>query len=345
MAEANQGLSPSRRRADLVSATRAWLRADFVIIAAGIVFLVSQGTAFAVTVGTAWAILSILGVSVNLLLGFTGLFSLAQVGFYGIGAYTVAILTSVPSSSYSASELIPVFGLSFFAALPLAVLLCGAVAAILAGVVCRFRGDVFLLVTFGFGVIVEGIFWNWMDLTRGAFGIRGIPKPALAGLVLDQPWKFLIMELILLVLVLLVSWFVVSGSFGRILKAIREDEEATQVFGYRTRGYKGVIWTLSAMIAGLAGALLAGWVRYVDPNSFTFSESLVVVMIVIVGGLGTIRGALVGALGYVLLGEVLRFLPFLSAEMVGYGRQAILGVLLVLLMLFRPEGIAGKYKL
>ena len=134
-----------------------------------------------------WATLSILGISVNLLLGITGLFSLAQVDSPGIGAYAVAIFTTVPSNANSAVALLPVFGLSFFPALVIAVLLCGAVAAILAVVVCRFRGDVFLLVTFGFGVIVEGIFWNWMDLTRGAFGIRGIPKPSLGGWTLIDP--------------------------------------------------------------------------------------------------------------------------------------------------------------
>jgi len=298
-----------------------------------------------VTIGTAWATLSILGISVNLLLGFTGLFSLAQVGFYGIGAYVVAILTTVPRNDAVVVDLLPVFGLPFLWALVVAVLVCAVIAAAMADVISRFRGDVFLLVTFGFGVIVEGVFWNWMGLTRGAFGIRGVPKPSLFGWEVDRPWKFLVMELSFLLLVSILCWFITSGSFGRVLKAIREDEEVTQVFGYNTRAFKGVIWVIAAMIAGLAGGLFTGWVRYVDPNSFTFDESLVVVMTVIVGGLGTIRGALVGALTYVVMGEVMRFVPFLPADMVGYGRQVILAVLLVIVMLFRPEGIAGKYKL
>ena len=118
-----------------------------------------------------------------------------------------------------------------------------------------------------------------------------------------------------------------------------------EVFGYQATHYKLAIWVVSAMMAGLAGGLFSSWTSFIDPNSFILLESILLVSIVILGGLASIWGSLLGAMAFVLLEEGMRFLPLLPAEHVGQARQVILGILLVLLMLFRPQGLVGRYRL
>ncbi|MXW35772.1 MAG: branched-chain amino acid ABC transporter permease, partial [Chloroflexi bacterium] len=181
--------------------------------------------------------------------------------------------------------------------------------------------------------------------TRGAFGIHEIERPAIGGWVLDGEVEFLVFALVCLALVVLVCWLIVTSSFGRVLTAIREDEEAIAVFGYQVTHYKLAVWVISAMMAGLAGGLFASWTTFIDPNSFILLESMLLVCIVILGGLATIWGSLLGAMAFVLLEVGMRFLPFIPPEFVGQARQIVLGVLLVLLMLFRPQGLVGRYRL
>ena len=233
----------------------------------------------------------------------------------------------------------------FFAALPVCALLAG-LAAIAVGVVFnRFRDDIYVLVSFGFAVIAFNVFLSWRGLTRGAYGIHDIEKPAIGGWVINGDLEFLALVAIFLVAIVIIAWLIVSSSFGRVLTAIREDEQATAVFGYQVTHFKLAIWVISAMMAGLAGGLFGSWTSFVDPNSFILLESILLVSIVILGGLASIRGSIIGAMAFVLLEEGMRFVPFLPDEFVGQARQVVLGVLLVLLMLFRPQGLAGKYKL
>ena len=161
----------------------------------------------------------------------------------------------------------------------------------------------------------------------------------------DGELEFLLRALVFLALITLISWFIVTCSFGRVLTAIREDEQAIEVFGYRVTHYKLAIWVISAIMAGLAGGLFSSWTTFIDPNSFTLLESVLWVSIVIIGGLASIRGALLGAMAFVLLEEGMRFLPFLPNEFIGQAQQIVLGILLVLLILFRPQGLVGRYKL
>ena len=290
------------------------LWANLVVITWAVAFAIWQGVGFAITVGTVFAIWAILAVSLNLVVGFTGLLSVGHIGFFGIGAYTMAILTSDTAYEQLRTETIPTFGWPFFAALPVGVVLAG-LAAIAVGVVFnRFRDDIFVLVSFGFAIIAFNIFLNWRSLTRGAFGIHEIAKPAIGRWVLDGELEFLGLAFALLALVMLVSWLIVTSSFGRVLTAIREDEQAIEVFGYRVTHYKLAVWVISAMMAGLAGGLFASWTRFIDPNSFILLESMLLVSIVILGGLATIWGSLLGAMAFVLLEEGMRFLPFLPTE-------------------------------
>ena len=219
-------------------------------------------------------------------------------------------------------------------------------AAILVGVVLnRFRDDIFVLVSFGFAIISFNVFLNWRGLTRGAFGIHDIPRPQIGEWAFTGEVPFLLLSLFFLALVVLIAWFIVTSSFGRVLTAIREDEQAIEVFGYQATHYKLAVWVISAMMAGLAGALFSTWARFIDPNSFILLESILLVSIVILGGLATIWGSLLGAMAFVLLEEGMRFIPGFPTEYIGQARQVILGILLVLLMLFRPQGLVGRFKL
>ena len=319
--------------------------ANLIVILWAVAFMLWQGTGFAVTIATVFAIWAILAVSLNLVVGFAGLLSVAHIGFFGIGAYTVAILTSDQDYEQLRTQTLPTFDFPFFAALPIAVVIAGLVAIIVGTVFNRFRDDIFVLVSFGFAIIAFNVFLNLRPVTRGAFGIHEIARPAIGSWVFDGDFEFLLLSLVILALVMLVSWFIVSSSFGRVLTAIREDQQAIEVFGYRVTFYKLAIWVISAMMAALAGGLFSSWTSFIDPNSFILLESILMVSIVILGGLATIWGSLLGAMVFVLLEEGMRFLPFLPTEYIGQARQIVLGVLLVLLMLFRPQGLVGRYKL
>ena len=321
------------------------LWASLFIIGWAIAFMFWQGVGFAIIIGTVFAIWAILSVSLNLIVGYTGLLSVGHVGFFGIGAYTMAVLTSNPAYEQLRTEAIPTFGWPFFAVLPICAVLAG-LAAILVGVVFnRFRDDIFVLASFGFAIISFNVFLNLRPVTRGAFGIHEIARPQIGGWLFDGELEFLLLCLVFLALVMLVSWFIVSSSFGRVLTAIREDEQAIEVFGYRATHYKLAVWVISAMMAGIAGGLFASWTTFIDPNSFILLESVLMVSIVILGGLATIWGSLLGAMAFVLLEEGMRFIPYLPAEYIGQARQAALGIMLVLLMLFRPQGLVGRYRL
>ena len=321
------------------------LSATLLVIIWAVAFMLWKGAGFAVTLGTVFGIWAILAVSLNLVVGYTGLLSVGHIGFFGIGAYSVAILTSNPSYEQLRTEAIPVLAWPFFAALPVGILMAGVVALAVGLVFNRFRDDIFVLVSFGFAIIAFNVFLNWRSLTRGAFGIHEIATPAIGSWIFDDPLEFLLLVLLFLALVAFTSWFIVTSSFGRVLTAIREDEQAIEVFGYQATHYKLAVWVISAMMAGLAGGLFSSWTSFIDPNSFVLLESILLVSIVILGGLATIGGSLLGALAFVLLEEGMRFLPFLPNEHVGQARQVVLGVMLVLLMLFRPQGLLGKYKL
>ncbi len=330
-------LRPGKRNLEL------W--ANLIVLGWAGAFMAWQGIEFGVAVGAVFAIWAILAVSLNLVVGYTGLLSVGQIGFFGIGAYTVAILTSTTDYELLRTGAIPTYGWPVFAALPAAALLAGVVAFAAGVVFDRFRDDLFVLVSFGFAIISYNVFLNWEGLTRGAFGIHNVPRPAIGGWTFDGEVEFLLLALGFLALVMLISWWLVTSSFGRVLTAIREDEQAIEVFGYRATRYKLAVWVISAMMAGLAGGLFSSWTRFIDPNSFILLESVLLVSIVILGGLASIWGSLLGAMAFVLLEEGMRFLPFLPPEHIGQARQVALGLMLVLLMLFRPQGLVGRYRL
>jgi len=277
------------------------------------------------------SIYAILGLSLNLVVGYTGLLSVTQAAFYGMGAYTTAILLTS-------------FGWNFFLSVIAGMAITGVLSLAIGFVLSRFKDDYYALGSFGFNIIIYSIFLNWQDLTRGPLGIPGISRPSLFGFTFTENWSFLILSIVMLALVYGVCHWITHSSFGRVLKAIREDEEAIGVFGYRTLWYKLAVFVAGAMLAAVAGSLFASYITFIDPSSFALMESIFILAIIILGGLASNKGAVIGAVCLILLPEILRFVGFpddVAAQM----RQVVYGALLILLMIFRPQGLVGEYRL
>lgn len=276
-------------------------------------------------------IYAILGISLNLVVGYAGLLSITHAAFFGIGAYATAILLTNG-------------GLGFFVSLVLGIVVA-IIASFLIGIVLsKFSGDYYALGSLGLNTIVFAIFLNWNSLTRGPLGIPGISRPTLFGIDFRENIIFLIFSFVLCILVFALSQFIVNSSFGRTLKAIREDENTIQVFGYNTLYFKLAIFVMSAAMAAVAGSLFASYITFIDPSSFTLMESIFIVSIIIFGGLANLKGSVLGALILTLLPEILRFVGF-PADIAAQMRQVVYGMILVLLMLYRPQGLIGEYKL
>ncbi len=277
------------------------------------------------------SIYAILGLSLNLVVGFTGLLSITQAAFYGIGAYVTAILLTST-------------GMNFFVAMFISMIITGVLSLAIGFVLSKFNDDYYALGSFGFNVIIYSIFLNWQSLTRGPLGIPGIPRPSLFGFTFSENIWFLLLSIACVAIVYFICHYITRSSFGRVLKAIREDDEAIGVFGYRTLWYKLAIFVISAVMAAVAGSLFASYITFIDPSSFTLTESIFILAIVILGGMANNRGAVIGATCLILLPEILRFVGFpddIAAQM----RQVTYGVILILLMLYRPQGLLGEYRL
>lgn len=286
---------------------------------------------YLIHIGILICIYGILGLALNLVIGEAGLLSVTQAAFFGIGAYTTALIL-VGSD------------VNFFLAAFAGAILSGIVALGIGIVLSKLRESHYALGTFGFNIIVFSIFLNWQSLTRGPLGIPGIPRPDIFGFQLSENIYFLTLALVILALVYGVCVFITRSSFGRVLKAIREDEEAVSVFGYSTTYYKLVIFVISAMLAAVAGSLFASYITFIDPSSFALVESIFVLSIVILGGLSSNRGAVLGALFLIVLPEALRFVGF-SPDIAAQMRQVTYGLILILLMLYRPQGLLGQYRM
>lgn len=268
---------------------------------------------------------TLLSQSLNLSAGFTGLISLAHAGFYGIGAYVTAILSVK-------------FGVSFWLSIPLAMLISATIAFIVSLIALRTIEDYFIICTLGIQVILFSIMNNWMDLTRGPLGIPGIPSISLFGFNFDSKISFLLLSLFFVAIIWFVLQNISKSGFGKTLIAISEDEIYSQSIGKNVYLSKTVSFTLSAMFAAIPGTLYAHYISYIDPTSFTVAESIFILSIVIIGGLGNLTGSFLAAAFLVLLPEALRFVGMpdsIAANM----RQIIYGLILVVVMMKGKNGV------
>ncbi len=268
-----------------------------------------------------------LSLGLNVIVGFTGVLDLGFIAFYGIGAYTAAILMVY-------------FGWSFWAVLPVSIA-AGAVAGALRGLpTLRLSGDYLAIVTLGFGEIVRMTFANWVSLTNGPMGIRGLEAPSLFGLSLGFDiarggWTNLyFLMLAMVILTVLVCHRVRRSRVGRALLAIRDNETAAACMGVHLSRYKSIAYAIGGGIGGGAGALFAAFNLFVSPNSFLFFESAIVLCMVVVGGMGSIAGAIVGAVILGTFPELLRF--------VADFRYLIFGAMMVAVAIFRPHGLVRE---
>ena len=268
---------------------------------------------------------TLLSQSLNLSAGFTGLISLAHAGFYGIGAYTTAILSTQ-------------FGFSFWLSIPLAMLISGAIAFIVSLIALRTVDDYFIICTLGIQVILFSIMNNWMDLTRGPLGIPGISSISLFVFNLDNKISFLMLSLFFVAIVWFVLRNISKSGFGKTLTAISEDEIYSQSIGKNVYLSKTVSFTLSAMFAAIPGTLYAHYISYIDPTSFTVTESIFILSIVIIGGLGNLAGSFLAAAFLVLLPEALRFVG-MPDSIAANIRQIIYGLILVVVMMTGKNGV------
>jgi len=273
-------------------------------------------------------IYTILAVSLNLLVGYAGIFSLAHAAVYGIGAYASALVALK-------------LGLGFWGGLVVAAV-AGACAAALVGIPSlRVAGDYYIVASFGLQVVILTVFMNWTDLTNGHAGLAGIPRPRVFGLVIDNPFKYVVLSLALAALTYAICHRLTGSAFGRTLRAVREDEIAAQATGKNVVLVKIVITTISSALGALGGSLYAHYITYINPSSFTLEESIFIVSLVILGGTERLAGPVVGTFVLLAVPEALKFLAIpdtVAAPM----RQILYGGLLILFMFVRPEGILGR---
>ncbi len=266
----------------------------------------------------------VLGLGLNLVVGVAGLLDLGYVAFYAIGAYSYALLNLH-------------FHLGFWVALPIGGLLAALFGVLLGFPVLRLRGDYLAIVTLGFGEILRLILENWNAFSRGPSGISNIPRPGFFGLEMSLDHAMIYMYYLMIGLVLLTIFMVnrlQDSRLGRAWLALREDEIACQAMGIDKTRIKLIAFSLGAFWAGLIGVVFAAKTTFVNPASFTFLESAIILAIVVLGGMGSIVGVICGALILILLPEYLRALSEY--------RMLAFGAILVAMMIFKPEGlIAG----
>lgn len=272
----------------------------------------------------------ILALSLNLIVGFTGLAALGHIAFACVGAYTSSLLALN-------------FGIS-----PWIGLLAGAILASIFGIIIgypslRLKGDYLALATLGLGVIIYSIANNWIALTRGPMGLPGIPPLSIFGHEIASAGSYLILTLIFVLITFLVIRNITNSPFGRVLKSIREDELATTAMGKNTTKYKLIVFVVGAFFAGIAGSLYAHYITFIDPSSFTVMESVVVLLMVVFGGMANLWGSVFGATILIGFPELLRFLG-IPSSIAAPLRQMIYGLLLIILMIWRPQGLMGKFK-
>lgn len=289
------------------------------------------------------AINVILALSLNLINGFTGLFSLGHAGFMAVGAYTCAILTMSPDQKEANFVLQPIVPWLAQVQLPFvpALLLGGVIAAFigwLLGVVAlRLRDDYLAIATLGFSEIIRVVLTNAQTVTNGSLGLKGLPRFT----TMWWAWGSAIVATLFLVLL-------IKSSYGRAFKAIRDNEIAAESMGVNVFGMKVLSFTISSFLAGIAGGLLAHYLTTIDPKQFIFLKTFDILLIVVLGGVGSITGSVVAAVVVTVSMEALRFLdgPLNLGFMVTNGvpglRMVFFSALLMVVVIYRQQGLMGK---
>ena len=254
---------------------------------------------------------------------------MAHAAFFGLGAYTSALVAVR-------------LGLNFFPAVVAGVAVAALISFIVSLPSVKLEEDYFVIATFSFQMILASVFNNWETMTRGTRGIVNIPPPKFFGVMITSKIVFSVLVLCVAALAYSVVFLITSSPFGRVLRAIRENEIFAKSVGKNTLAFKVTAFAISAALAGLAGGLFAFSFTAIDPTTFTLTESILVVSMVILGGAGSRLGPMVGAAILVIIPELLRFVR-LEGPMAANLRQVIYGSLLIIVIMFRPRGLVGRY--
>lgn len=279
--------------------------------------------------GTLFCIEVLLVQSMNLYLGYTGILALSTIAFWGIGAYTSALLS--------------LNGFPFFLAFLIAGLLPAFLGFLLGLTSIRLRADYLGIVTLAFGQIVLSIMQNWDGLTNGALGLSKIPKPSFLSFSFNTKLEFFLLSLVLTSLLMFFLFRVLKSPFGLVLETIREDEIAATSIGKNTVKYKLLAFSIGAGIAGFSGSIYAHFITFINPQSFVIDELALILVMTVVGGLGTFRGAFLGVLSITVLFEGLRFLD-LPAQVLGPLRLLLYSLLFLITLMYFPQGVGGFWK-
>jgi branched-chain amino acid transport system permease protein len=284
--------------------------------------------AYLQNIAVLFCINAILALTLNFIMGYAGIYSLAHTIFFGIGAYTAAYLALHVTDSLLVCMLA-------------AASLSAVISMALALPALRVRGEYFVAASLGLQVIGVTIFAEWKSVTGGLGGMIGIPRPNLFGYVFNDDSAFLGLCVVTLLAVLGIIALLVRGSFGRSLMAIRDSESAAQAYGKHVNAVKTLSVAVSSGLAAIAGVLYAFYMSFINVEGFTLEISILLMAMVIIGGTGTLFGPVAGAALLMTLPAALTYLPFLPPSELGAIQQIVYGVVMVLLMMFRPGGLVG----
>lgn len=308
----------------VLAKTRQYRLPGLIAIGLMLIALPFLASMYHTSIITTALIYVILGLGLNVVVGLGGLLHLGYAAFYAVGAYTYALLHFH-------------FGISFWMALPLGALLSGILGLLIGFPVLRLRGDYLAIVTLAFGEITRLILENWNDFSFGPSGIANISRPAIAGVKMKLPQATIFIYFIAVAMVAITIFIVhrlENSRIGRAWEAMREDEIASQSMGIDLTKTKLLAFSIGAVWAGFVGVLFAAKTTFINPASFTVWESITVLCVVVIGGMGSIPGVIVGALLFTLLPEFLRS--------VSEYRMLVFGITLVIMMIFRPGGMIQK---
>lgn len=270
-----------------------------------------------------------LSVSFNILFGYTGVLALCHAAFYGIGAYSFALLSMHA-------------GFGFLPALFCAALITALISLVIAVPGLRVHWDYMIIFAFAFQMAIYHIMINWRGLTRGPQGIPGIPQPEIFGYSFDSPISFLFLALFMTSGIIYLVKRLEKSTFGLVLKGIKDDEIAVKSIGKNITVYKVISFAIAAGMAAVAGTMSASYLSYISPTNFDLHMSIFVLICLIFGGLGRISGAILGTVILTALPESLRFIPMLPSTMLGGIRDFIYATILLVFILYRPQGLLGK---
>jgi branched-chain amino acid transport system permease protein len=271
---------------------------------------------------------AILAVTLNFILGYAGIFSMAHALFFGVGAY---------AATFAAMKL----GAGFISATAFGMLLAALISLALALPALRVRGEYFVAASLGLQMLAITVFTEWKSVTGGIGGLTNIPAASIFGFKLTEPEHYLVLSLVALIAIILIIRALVRSSFGRSLKALRDDEVAASAFGKNVAVIKTSAVVLSSALAAIAGSLYAFYLSFINVESFVLETSIQLMAMVIIGGTATLFGPIIGTVLILLLPAGLSYIPHLPATEIGSIQQIIYGLAMVLLMIFRPGGLWG----